>query len=122
MDHRDIADGIRRYRAENSAFTIIFYESILLAVVIGIYLKSIGFFILSMIGLYFLARFRVFAWVVSIGFSVCWGLLGCMLGFMFGFAFGDSAARYLSFIFAIIFFIGFFMSSLRLHLLGYGIR
>lgn len=119
MDRRQVADGIRRYKAENSASKIILLESILLAAFIGFRFQSFGYFILAMIVLYFIVRFRVFAWIVTIGFSICWAIIGISLGFMFGF--GANAA-YLPYILAIIFCIGFFMFSLRLHLLGYGIR
>lgn len=117
MERRQISDGIRRYKAENSASTIIFIESLLLAAFIGFRFHSFGYFILAMILLYFIVRFRIFAWIVTIGFSVGWGIIGAVLGFMFG-----VSTAYLSIILGIVFCIGFFMFSLRLHLLGYGMR
>lgn len=109
MGSKDVADGIRRYRAENTATTIMFWESFLLAAFIGFRYNSIVYFILAMIGIHFLSGFRVLAIILSIGFSLGWAVVGLVIGIGF----------FSSTLLGIALCIAFFFFAIRVHFVGY---
>jgi hypothetical protein len=95
---------------------IIFFESVLFAAFFGIRYESFPVFIFVLIGLYLLVRISLFAWVVTIAFSVGWAVIGMSLGILLGGMYGFQIAL------AVLFSVIFFIFSFRLHLLGYGMR
>lgn len=117
MNRREIAEGIKLYKFHQKAFFLVLSESILVSAIIGFWLGSFTFFLLAFVALFVLARFRIFAWLITIIFSVGWGFIGFIIGSTFGLM-----PIYIHNILGFALGILFFIISYRIHVSSYGIR
>ena len=111
MSDTQYADGRRRYERENMASTLLFVESIFVALFVVFHYDSWKVGLLAFIGVAFLSWLRPIAIIMSIIYSLFWALIGVVIGMGF----------INSILFAAIFAIIAFLFSIVLHLEYYRI-
>lgn len=99
-------DARHRYHRENTAGSLIFFESLFVALMIGFRFHSWKVGLLVFIGLF------IFCWIppIAIGLSIVFSLFWAMIGVVIGMGFLQSV------LFAVIFAIIAFVISMVLHL------